>query len=528
MQRRLTYLRRSEEEEIKDNGLTLDFDEIARKGAMSGGEKLIGKWYGIYGSRQPGNHMARVVIPGGELTSAQARNIAKIAEDYGMGILNVTTRQAIQFHWLKAGRLADMLRDLRKEGSTTWHGCGDVTRTIAACPLAETCKYARFNVRKFAKSTNDYLTNCDDLENLPRKFKITFSGCSAGCGQPYLNCLGAIATTVKQNGEEKDGFKIVIGGGMGWRAFVAEELFSFIPKEKMERVARAVALLFRDYGDRFDRTTSRLKFVVHRQGIDKCREIVLDFLEKEGVDTSDMLTTPVEDLGLTPPDRPLIEDNPIGTDGKHTVDVRIPKGELNYRQFKQLAVLSEMYGNQRVYTTNRQNIQLKGIEPEKVEEVKAKVKELGFEVDGMFGLRDIVSCVGTTYCPKAVSRTRDMFDSLNELVNAQKYKEIEKKAIINITGCPNSCSPYRIADIGLRGMRIREELGSVEGYEIVIGGTQTNHGKKIGEFKFEDCVEVVENILDYFAANRNADETLVDTVERIGVKPFKEAVYTEA
>ena len=111
----------SEEEHTKDHGLVLDYDEIARKGALNGGEKLITKWYGIYGSRQPGNHMARVVLPGGVVNSSQARRLAKVAEDYGQGKICITTRTSIQFHWLKAPALADMMRDLAKDNLSPFH-----------------------------------------------------------------------------------------------------------------------------------------------------------------------------------------------------------------------------------------------------------------------------------------------------------------------------------------------------------------------------------------------------------------------
>jgi ferredoxin-nitrite reductase len=526
MQRRMLYLRRSEDEEIKEAGLKIDFDEIARRGSMSKEEKNIAKWYGVYGSKHPGNHMARVVIPGGVITSTQARNIAEVAEKYGQGRLNITTRQAIQFHWLKVGALADMMRDLAQEGSTTKHGCGDVTRNIAACPLAESCKYARFDVRSYALKTAKYLGDAHDLENLPRKFKITYSGCGAGCAQPFMNCLGAIAV-VKDgpDGSLQKGFRVIIGGGMGWKAFVGQELFSFVPAERMVQVSRSIALLFRDHGDRYNRAKSRLKWVVHRKGIEKCREIVLEFLREEGVDTQGILTEPIQETGKPFPHRPLTEEDPLGTDGKVTVRAMIPMGELSFTDFAQLADLADEFGNQRVYTTNRQNIELMGIEPEKVEAVKQRIREIGFETEGFYGLKDIVPCVGLTYCPKAVATTRNLYALLQPLVRKEKYKDIQKRGLINITGCPNSCSPYRIVDIGFRGMRIREELGSVEGFEMLIGGDEEDHGKKIGEFKTADCAEVVETVLDKFLEVGQGDETLTQCVNRLGLETFQEAIY---
>lgn len=517
MQRKQTFERRSDDEFIKDAGLSIDFDEIAKKGKLSKEEELIAKWFGIYSSRQPGNHMARIVVAGGQITSSQARIVAKVSEMYAQGKLAITTRQSIQLHWLKTPRLPDMMRALADEGLTTFHGCGDVNRNVAACPLAETCRYRRLNVLPIAKETSRLMADSRDLDNLPRKFKISFSGCGAGCGQPYINCVGVIAVTRRNgNGDEEHGFKVVIGGGMGWRAFVGQDLFGWVPRDRIAQVCRAVGLLFRDHGDRRDRALARLKFVVHRYGIDKCRTLILEYLAGEGVPTDDFQVADVTDVGVAYPDRPLTEDTPVGTDGKVSVRAIIPKGELTHTAFKQLAVLSEIYGDKKLVATNRQNIELHGIAPEKVDEARAQVEALGFATRGSFGIRDIVPCVGTTYCPKAVTRTRDMYDLLQDLVKAPKYQPIQDKVIINITGCPNSCSPYRIADIGLRGTRIREDIGSVEGYEIRIGGAHDRFGFRIGDFKENDCPRVVEAVLDRYLELRQGDESLAQCVERVG------------
>ncbi|WGK68062.1 nitrite/sulfite reductase [Candidatus Haliotispira prima] len=529
MLRKLTYERRSEEEEIKDTGLTLDLDEIARKGAMSPEEKSIAKWYGIYGSRQPGAHMARIVIPGGVVTSAQARNIAKVSEDYAQGKLNVTTRQALQFHWLGVGKLADMVRDLDREQSSTFHGCGDVTRNVAVCPMAESCPHARLNVMPDAVETAEYLTGARDLDNLPRKFKISFSGCSGGCAQPFINCIGNIAVQTEIDGKTVHGYRMVIGGGMGWKAFVAQELFSFVPAERIKDVCRAVALLFRDHGDRYNRAKSRLKWVVERQGIDFCRTVVLDFLKKEGISTEGLHHQPLAETGPAIPDRPLAElseQGLPGKDGKMVARALVPKGELTCHQLLAMAGLSEVYGDQRVRTTNRQNLELHGIESADLETVKAEIRKIGFGTDGFHTIRDMVPCVGTDYCPKAVAKTRGLYDILEGVVSREKYKDIQKKVLVNITGCPNSCSPYRISDIGFRGERIREESGSVEGFEILLGGDQMEQfGHKLGNFKTVDCPKIVETVLDEFILLRQSEETLADTVGRVGMEPFRKAVF---
>lgn len=523
MPKKLTFKRRSEDEDIKASGLFLDFDEMAKKGAMQADDSSIAKWYGIYKSRQPGNHMARIVIPGGVITSAQAKNIATVAEKYGQGIVNITTRQALQFHWLKLANLADMLREIGEYGNSTKHGCGDVTRNVAACPLAETCEYRRLDARKNAIRTAEFLMSCRDLDDLPRKFKINYSGCGADCAQPHMNCVGLSGVTYKGAA----GFKVVIGGGMGWKPFVAQPIFGFVPESKAHLVCRAVGILFREHGDRFNRAKSRLKFVVHRKGIDFCRQVVLENLVAEGVSTDDIVSDPVVDEGVPFEPRPLLKDNPQGTDGAVTVRVIVPKGEVSFKTFFSMAELSERYANQRVYTSNRQNLQFQGVAVEDVAALRQAIESLGYETEGSFTLRDVVSCVGTTYCPKAVTETRALFDKVHGLVSQDKYAAIQQSGIVNITGCPNSCSPYRISDVGFRGMRIREDAGSVEGYEMLLGGSQTKYGQKLGEFKLSDCEEVLTLVFDAFIAVRKENEFITDCVNRVGIDYFKKAVYGE-
>lgn len=534
MQRKIRPVRRSELEDIKDAGLVLDFDEIARKGAMSAEEKQIAKWYGVYGSRQKGDHMIRVVIPGGDLTAAQARALGQMADKYSPGILSFTTRQSAQFHRVQVAAIPHLLRDLQAAGLTSWHGCGDVGRNVAACPWASICPHRRLDVLPYAKLTSERLGTSADLNNLPRKFKVTYSGCGGLCGQPYINCVGNIGILRRRpDGSEEAGFRVVLGGGMGWAPFVAQELYSFVPADRIVELAHAAGVLFRDHGDRFNRATARLKFVVHRQGIDRCREILEQNLRAAGVDLSGFETAPVEDIAPPVPDRPLRETDPRGTDGGAIQRIMIAKGELKGSELVRIAELSEMYADKHVYSTNRQNLELHGVDPKRVGELRRELGAIGFRTEGFYGLADMVACVGTTYCPLAVSETRRMFDLLEPVVTSERYAPIRDRVLINITGCPNACSPYYIADIGLRGLRIRRRdgEGSDEGYQVRIGGTQQKFGQVLGEFKTEDCVPVIEAVLERFLqvgghSPNPGPETLAECVDRLGTAPFVQAVET--
>ena len=529
MQRCHNIKKISEEEIIKESGLVLDYDEIARKGSMSREEGLISKWYGIYGSRGPGDHMARICNPGGKLTSVQVRAIAAMSQKYCVhGMVSFTTRQAAQLHKLQLKDLASFLRDVKAAGLTTFHGCGDVARNVTACPWASECRHRLFDVRPYAERTARHLTESRDLDNLPRKYKATFSGCEGCCAQPYINCFNGIARTRMSDGTREEGFRVVIGGGMGWEPFVAQELFSFVPARKITALAHAVGILFRDHGDRHIRKYARLKFVVHRLGIETCRQLVLDICAKEGLDTRDFDTASTESSDAPVPDRPLCDTKPRDTNGLRIQRIMIPKGELSAEALLRIAELSEMYGDKHVYSTNRQNLELHGIDTSQLGALRSELEKLDFNTQGFFGLTDVVSCVGQTYCPLAVTHTHDLFDRLLPVVQDERYEAIHDKAIVNITGCPNSCSPFYIADIGLRGMRLREEEGSVESYQIRIGGTQQRFGVVLGEYKMKDCVAVVKAVLDTFLAytqeHPEFEGALADHVGEAGIDPYLGAV----
>ena len=523
MQRDLSNIRRSEEEMIKAAGLVLDFDEIARKGVMTKEETMLAKAYGVYSSRQKGDHMIRVTNPGGVMTSAQVRTLARVAEKYAKGKCAYTTRQSVQLHKVNLTDIPQLLRDLAHGGLTTWHGCGDNLRNVAACPWAGDCPHRRLDVYPYAVETAKFLNSHHDTDNLPRKFKITYSGCPGDCGQPHINCVGVVAIERRQGRKTEKGFRVFIGGGMGWKAFQGTLLYGFVPPDKIIGLCRAIALLFRDYGDRFNRATARLKFVVHRLGIERCRKIVEGFMALEGTDYSAFEVEPVEDCGEPVPARPLAEPDPRGTQDGVIVRIMVPKGELTSEALTRVAELSEIYGDKKVHSTNRQNLEIHGVLPAKDEELKKELRKLGFKTDNFFGLDDIVPCVGVTYCPLAVSTTRNLYDLLVPVVEQSRYDSIRDKAIINITGCPNSCSPYRIADIGFRGMRIRKLKGSFEAYQILLGGTEDCFGELFGEYKEADCVKITENVLDTFLKLRKGGESLSDNVRRLGIERYQEA-----
>lgn len=528
MQPRLAKIRQRGEEMVKEADLVLDFDEIVRTGSMTREEVDIAKRYGMYKSRQAGEHMARVVVPGGRLTSAEVRALARLSATFSSNLVSFTTRQAAQLHRLRLSDLPVLTRELAAEGMTTFHSCGDVARNVAACPWASVCPHRRLDVLPYAEEAAQLLSASRDLDNLPRKYKVTFSGCTGGCGQAYINCLGVMGVVRKgADGVEETGFKVMIGGGLGRKPLCAQELYSFVPTDRIVALCRAIGILFRDEGDRSLRRAARLKFVVQNQGIEKCRELLDAIYEAEGLDSSGFETGPVEDCGPPIPERPLCEPEPRGTDGLCIQRIMAPKGELTSEALLRIAELSEMYADKYVYSTNRQNLELHGIAPEHLEALRKEIATLSLATTGFFGLQDIVTCVGTKHCPMAVTYAHNVTDLLEGVVRQEKYTSIRDKVLINISGCSNACSHYPIADIGLQGMRIRGQEGAVESYRVAVGGSEQNFGQPVGDFKEADCPRVVEALLDTFlkeSESGDGTESLAAHVQRVGTAPYQQAV----
>ncbi len=508
----------------EDAAMIQYFDGVAGNTSLSREEAAVAKQYGVYCSRQSGDHMTRIVNPGGQLTAAQMRTVATLSDKYSTGRISFTTRQSAQLHGIALGKLPGLLRDLVAAGMTTFHGCGDVPRNVTACSWASQCPHRRLDVLPHAKATSRLLRGSRDLDDLPRKFKVTYSGCPGNCGQPHINCVGAVAVQrTGADGATEHGFRVYMGGGLGRTPYQGHVLYTFVPPDRIAAVCRAACLVFREHGDRSSRTRARLKFVVERLGIETCRDLVNAMLDTEGVDRDGIDWTPFTETGGDVPDRPQCVTTPETLDDMGVVCIMIPKGELTSAALLQIAELADEYGDGYVYSTNRQNLELHGITPGHRAAVQDAIAQLGFATTGFHGLRDVVACVGTTYCPMARAATREMVDLLQETIHSEAYTTLRDKVIIHISGCPNACSHYYIADIGMQGVRIRGGQQAEEGYIITLGGTESRFGDVLGEYKTSDCTSVITAVLDTLLAS-DSGETLAAHIARVGIAPYTAAV----
>ncbi len=227
---------------------------------------------GIYGQRQDEEQMVRTKLPLGQITSDQLNCLADFGEKYSHGILHVTTRQDIQFHYVKINDVPQGLQELADHDLTTREACGNTVRNVTACHKAGTCAEEVFDVTPYGKAITNYLLRHALTQNLPRKFKISLGGC-AGCGLAPIHDIGLKAVIRQENGKEVRGFKVLIGGGLGSFPHAAKLLTEFIPAENLLRLCEAIVSVFDKYGDKINRNKARLKFVRDKLGMDKTKEL---------------------------------------------------------------------------------------------------------------------------------------------------------------------------------------------------------------------------------------------------------------
>src|SRR5579883_1768316 len=266
-----TRLRRGSYGQRYDNGQRHD-GRAARKleypaGALTKGPNTL--W------DAPG--MQRIKIPFGGLNADQLEVMAELAEEYSDGIAHVTTRQDFQLHYVQIDDTPSVMRRLAAVNITTREACGNSVRNVTACPYAGVCRDEAFDVTPYSLAMMKFLLGHPDCQNFGRKFKPAFSGCAQNaCGLTNLHDLGLIAATKIENGVEKRGFQVYVGGGLGAVPYYAKLLNPFVPVEELLPLTQAIARVFARLGEKKNRNRARIKFLVQDLGIDKFRELVYE------------------------------------------------------------------------------------------------------------------------------------------------------------------------------------------------------------------------------------------------------------
>ncbi len=515
-------------------GLTEDIEALQKKadqvnaGTMSEAQfKAFRVPMGIYEQRKKGTFMLRCRFPGGVVLPHQIRAVASASRKYGNGILHATTRQGIQIHDVSHENICPALTELRKGGTSTKGGGGNTVRNITGCPHAGVCADEVFDVTPHTAIATEKLI-ADPLSfQLPRKYKLAFSGCSKDCAQAVITDVGFIAKS--RDGVE--GFAVYAGGGLGATSATGQLLEAFIPVSDAPRVAEAVKRVFDKHGDRRHRHMARLRFLVKKVGFDRVRELYLQELARIPADGngSQPVSLPVP-AAKTPAAKsaPLTEAvtawrdrNVVTQKQKGFCIVKLPLwlGDIEAGKLEQLATLVENFGEGALRVTLNQNFLIRWVHENDLAAVHAALSALELVSIPAPVLGDMTVCTGAATCQLGICLSRGLAKATGDrLKEAGTDLGRLGEARLHINGCPNSCGRQPVAQVGLFGSAKRVHGRLVPHYTLQIGGKLGEGSTRLASGSWAIPARAVPDFLaDFFQKYLDSrDESLDHWLESAG------------
>ncbi len=502
-------------------------DEIrsfARQGQASIPEawiKTYFRWWGVYtqgdgagvlgGTGGEGKavpyFMVRIRLANGFLSSRQLRAIASLSERYARGSADLTVRQNIQLHWITIEGLANVLETLFDAGLTSRSTCGDVTRNITGCPLAGLDAHELCDASPLVLAADQLLAGARDFYNLPRKYKISISGCRDWCSYPEINDLAFTPVERETDGKREVGFSLRVGGGLSADPHLAVRLNAFVRWDQILPVTKAVSELFRDAnGLRENRERARLKFLFLQHGW--TAETFLEEVERRAgfkLDPAVPEQVPADiyrdHAGVHAQKQP----------GLFYVGAAVLRGRVTPTQMRAAADLAERYGSGELRTTNTQNLVIVNVPRAQVDEVVNGLEAAGLRVAASAFWRGAVACTGTEFCKLAITETKSFTRWLVEELE-DRLPAFDQPLRLNVTGCPNSCGQHRIADIGLEGKKVKVNGAMQDAYYFCLGGAVGKHagfGRPVGyRCPAGEVPEAIERLLRTYLLARYPGENL--------------------
>ncbi|HWE83419.1 MAG TPA: nitrite/sulfite reductase [Terracidiphilus sp.] len=499
------------------------FDEVrrfARDGRGSVAPEWAGlyfKWWGVYtqgdGVGATGGKggeglaseyfMMRVGIPNGILTSHQARTIGGLARKYARNLADITTRQNIQLHWLTIESLPEVVDALDAIGLSPKGACGDVVRNVTGCPLAGLAADELIDASPVAQGIAKLLIANPDFVNLPRKFKVSATGCPDWCNYPEVN---DVALTAVRRGDEV-GYSLRVGGGLSKEPHLAVRLNAFIRPEQALPVVQAVAEIFRDQqGLRESRDRARLKYLFLKEGWTPesfLNELQgrLDFALLPGAEETVPSGTLRDHAGIHPQKQA----------GLAYVGASVLRGRMTGEQLEAAAELAERFGSGNLRTTITQNLIVVDVPYHKTGELARELGRIGLHVDGTVFWRGAVACTGSEFCKLAITETKAFTRWVVEEME-ERLPEFDQELRLHVTGCSNGCGQHWIADIGMEGKKIKYQGELTDAYYFCLGGAVGEHAgiaRPVGYRCPAPLVpEAMERLLREYLDSRRASENL--------------------
>jgi ferredoxin-nitrite reductase len=486
------------------------------------------KWVGIYPQKQGGDaFMIRLKVPGGVLTPEQTRVIGQIAIDFANGpisnphfgnnFLDITTRQDVQMHWIKMENVPEIWRRLEEVGMTTVQACGDSARNVLCCPVSGLGHDEVLDAYPVAQVISDYFTGNREYANLPRKFKMSVTGCLEDCAQAEINDIGMLPARLEDG---TLGFNVRVGGGLSDGPRMASDIDVFVRPEEAVEITRGIAQVFGELGDRENRWICRMRYLVQELGPEGFREE----LEKRAA------------FELTPAGEDLTKHyrgDHVGVhaqkdEGLYYVGLNVPVGRMSGEQFAEAGRLAREYGAEIRLATD-QNFIITGVPEESLDDLLAEPLLKRYSPNPGAFERGIVACTGSEFCRfgivetkiRAVEWAREMDERVGDGIGQDAVR-------MHFSGCSASCAQPQIGDVGFRGETAKTRDALVEGVDIGLGGSLGRDAAFIdwieGAKPAKDVPDALAEVFEKFKDERRDGERFHEWARRRTNKDLRMAL----
>ncbi|PYP81409.1 MAG: nitrite reductase [Gemmatimonadetes bacterium] len=456
--------------------------------------------------------MMRVRTPNGFVTSDMVRRIADISDTYARSSIDITNRQNFQLHWLRIEDIPTIWESLAEVGWTSMGACGDNPRTVTGCPLAGVEHDELIDASPIAIAVDKHLNGNPEYGNLPRKFKVSITGCQHWCSYPEINDIGVTAV---RRADGVVGFHVRVGGGLSTKPHLAVLLPAFVHAEQVPEVVETITAIFRDSDElRVNRAKARMKFLFVNHGW-TAEKFLAEIERRLGVKLDPLAEE-------HPPEghyRDHLGIHPQKQEGLSYAGYSVVSGRISPAQLRGLAAIADEFGDGSMRLSAMQNILITNVRNERTAELLERSRALGVALDGSPFQRGTASCTGSEYCKLAITETK--------LFSIRLAQELEERlpgftdtVKLHIAGCPNSCGQHPIADVGLQGVLLNQGGTQVEGFDFFVGGglgKNSTLGHRVGfRAPADDVPEVLERLFSTYVAQKQDGESVRSWTSRVG------------
>jgi sulfite reductase (NADPH) hemoprotein beta-component len=497
-------------------------------------------------------YMLRVNVPYGTLSSKQMRQFAHIARRYDRGFGHFTTRQNIQYNWIKLEEAPDILAELADVEVTAIQSSGNCVRNITSDQFAGRARDELADPRMYCELLRQYSFLHPEFSYLPRKFKIAVTGAPNDRAAVAVHDIGLRMHLDEQG---RPGFEVLVGGGLGRTPYIGHTIRKWVAPDDLLSYVEAILRVYNIHGRRDNIHKARIKIIVNQMGVDTFRELVDCEWERIKGGPLKVLPAEIERIRayFAPPRYEALEDATAALDKQRRADDAFdrwcksnvvahrvpgyaivnmslkatgrPPGDISADRMDAVADLADRYSFGEIRVSHRQNLVFPDVKQTELHALWQKLKELELATPNIGSITDIICCPGLDYCALANARSIPIAQDISRhFVDLDELADIGQLTI-NISGCMNACGHHHVGHIGILGVDKRGE----EFFQLTLGGSSDQNaslGERLGPgLAQKDVPAAIERIVTTYKGLRTNGERFLDTYRRVGIEPFKQAVY---